>query len=118
MQNTRISRAPEQAGAQPQQPPQMGDDRPAHGSGAPARGQPEPTPTHQAIARTDPPRRAAPLAAALGITLVFGIAGAWLWASMGPVPGIVALAVGAVLLLALAPALRGSSRARGGRAEV
>lgn len=65
------------------------------------------TPTHQSMARTAPPRRTGPVIAALSITLVIGLVGAWLWVAMGPWPGIIALAIGVIALLVMMTLLRG-----------
>jgi hypothetical protein len=87
--------------------PDVRDPDRADGGGAPDSGL---TPTHQSMARTAPPRRTGPIVAALAITLVLGLAGAWLWVSMGPVLGIIALSVAVIFLLAMMTMLRGQRR--------
>lgn len=68
------------------------------------------TPTHQSMARTAPPRRTGPVVAALAITLVLGLVGAWLWVTMGALLGVTVLAIGVVLLLVMMTVLRGRRR--------
>lgn len=68
------------------------------------------TPTHQSMARTAPPGRTGPVVAAVGITLVIGLVGAWLWVAMGPWVGIAVLAIGVILLLVMMTLLRGKRR--------
>lgn len=98
------------------QPPRY-EQAPGHGSGSPEVRDPDLaetgvrdaglTPTHQAMARTAPPRRTGPVVAAVGITLALGLVGAWLWVAMGPWVGIGVLTIGVILLLVMMTALRG-----------
>lgn len=106
--------------ADQRQPPRY-EDAPGQGAGAPDVRDPDVTggggvrdsgltPTHQSMARTAPPRRTGPVAAALAITLVLGLVGAWLWVAMGALLGVTVLAIGVVLLLIMMTALRGKRR--------